>query len=398
MDRTERNNLKITVMLYVLMFIYAVFTTMTGTQLLVLVREFGLDLAQGGIFAVVVNTGCTLGILLSACFIDRFDSRHLVLMSYFLMGLLLITIRFFISYYSFLMLLLLIGISMKFLDASINAAVSRSNTVNSGFYMNLLHCSFGIGAFAGPVFTTMLMERGTAWRDTYFYLGIICVLSGLFYYAVQRGYAPKAAATAEEACKKSSAGGGRRGHVMCARVFCLMAILLFYCGHQMGINSWLPAYMQESLHLAPAAANLSVSAFWVGLIFSRLSSAVLTRYTGEERILKAGLLIGTACLSAGIVSRVPAVTVAGVAGAGLFSGACIPLVLTIGYRWYPAALGKISTALFLCIAGGAVIFPWLMGISSRSFGLFGAMLLDVICLAAAAVAALMLLPGRKIKE
>ena len=151
MDRSERSNLKITVMLYVLMFIYAVFTTMTGTQLLVLVREFGLDLAQGGIFAVVVNTGCTVGILLSACFIDRFDSRHLVLVSYFLMGILLITIRFFISYYSFLILLLLIGISMKFLDASINAAISRLNTVNSGFYMNLLHCSFGIGAFAGPV-------------------------------------------------------------------------------------------------------------------------------------------------------------------------------------------------------------------------------------------------------
>lgn len=387
MEKNKSDNLKITAVLYVLMFVYAVFTTMTGTQMIILVREFGIELAQGGIFAVIINTGCIVGILLSALFIDRFDSRHLVLVSYFLLGLLLTAIKFSQSYYSFLLLLLWIGVSMKFLDASLNASISRLNTVNSGFYMNLLHCSFGIGAFAGPLFTTVLMENGTAWRDTYFYLGIICIVTGLAYFAVQKGYA------AEE--PERTGNNGKGGSVICLRVFCLMGILLFYCGHQMGINSWLPAYMQETLHLTPAAANLSVSAFWIGLIFSRLISAVLTRYTSEERILKAGLLAGTASLAAGIMSGMPAVTVIGVTGAGLLSGACIPLVLTIGYGWFPAALGKISTLLFLCIAGGAVIFPWLMGISISSFGLFGAMMLDVLCLAAAAAAALILLPARK---
>ncbi len=391
MKKDKSDNLKITAVLYVLMFVYAVFTTMTGTQLIILVREFGIELAQGGIFAVIINTGCIVGILLSALFIDRFDSRHLVLMSYFLLGLLLTAIKFSQSYYSFLLLLLWIGVSMKFLDASLNASISRLNTVNSGFYMNLLHCSFGIGAFAGPLFTTVLMENGTAWRDTYFYLGIICIVTGLAYFAVQKGYA----AEAEE---QRTGNNGKGGRVICLRVFCLMGILLFYCGHQMGINSWLPAYMQKTLHLAPAAASLSVSAFWIGLIFSRLISAVLTRYMSEERILKAGLLAGTVSLAVGIMSRMPVVTVIGVSGAGLLSGACIPLVLTIGYGWFPASLGKISTLLFLCIAGGAVIFPWLMGISISSFGLFGAMLLDVLCLAAAAAAALTLLPGRKVKE
>ena len=130
---------------------------------------------------------------------------------------------------------------------------------------------------------------------------------------------------------------------------------------------------------------------------SRLVSAVLTRYTSEERILKAGLLAGTVFLAVGVMSRLPAATVIGVTGAGLFSGACIPLVLTIGYSAFPSALGKISTLLFLCIAGGAVIFPWLMGISSRSFGLFGAMMLDTLCLAAATAAALILLSKTKIK-
>lgn len=388
MERVKRKNLKLTVVLYVLMFVYAVFTTMTGTQLLVLIQEFGLTMAQGGIFAVVINTGCVAGILLSLFFIDRFDSRHLVLVSYFLMGIPLIIIKFFASYYSFLVLLFWIGTSMKFLDASINAAISKLNPVNSGFYMNLLHCSFGIGAFAGPLFTTVLMENGISWRDTYFYLGLICAVTGLLYFFIQRDIEIEG----EKDGGRSEKGAA--GSVLCPRVFCLMGILLLYCGHQIGINSWLPAYMQEALHLTPAAANLSLSAFWIGLILSRLISAVLTRYMSEDKILRAGLVLGTAFLAAGVISRTPAVMVAGVTGAGLFSGACIPLVLTIGYGWFPQVLGKISTVLFLCIAGGAVIFPWLMGISSKDFGLFGAMALDAACLAGA-MAISILLPWRQ---
>lgn len=390
MDKIQKRNLQITIILYVLMFIYAVFTTMTGTQLLLLIREFKLDLSEGGIFTVIINTGCILGILMSAFFIDRFDSEYLVFISYILFGILLLSVKAAGSYYSFLGVLLGIGCTMKFLDASINAAISRLNPRNSGFYMNLLHCSFGIGAFVGPLFTTVLMEYGTAWRDTYLYLGVVCIVTGFLYFKIQKTNEIKIVKKEDNSAEKVK---GPKERILCLRVVCLMGILLFYCGHQMGINSWLPAYMQKVLHTTQAAANLSVSAFWTGLIFSRLISAVLTRYMTEARILKYGLLLGILTLWGGILSRTPVLTVIGVTGAGLFAGAAIPLVLTIGYGWFPKTLGKISTLLFLCIAGGAVIFPWIMGISSKSGGLYTAMIVDALCLAAAAGIALKLGTG-----
>ena len=61
MNGEKKGTLRITVILYILMFLYAVFTTMPGTQLLVLAREFGLALSEGGIFTVAVNGGCILG-------------------------------------------------------------------------------------------------------------------------------------------------------------------------------------------------------------------------------------------------------------------------------------------------------------------------------------------------
>lgn len=385
MSGEKKGTLRITVILYILMFLYAVFTTMPGTQLLVLTREFGLALSEGGIFTVAVNGGCILGILVSVCFLDRYDEKHLVLVSYLLFGVMLAGIWVSRTYGVFLIFLILAGAGMKFFDSSVNACVSKLNQKNSGFYMNLLHCSFGIGAFVGPVFTTVLTDLGFDWRQSYLFLGITILLACVVYGWVQRGYGPLEAQK-EPVVDRERKETGRS--VFQGRVFWLMGLLLCYCGHQIGINSWLPAYMQEEMGRAEAVANLSVSAFWIGLIVSRLVSAVLTKRMPEAKILTRGLLAGSVLLLAGIISRNFFLTMTGVVAAGLFAGAAIPLTLTIGYGWFPERIGKISTLLFLCIAGGAVVLPWLMGMCVEVGGLYLAMVLDGVSLAGAAGIAL----------
>lgn len=375
MKNYKNKALKFTVMLYMLMFAYAIFTVMTGTQLLVLLQEFDLTLSQGGVFTVVVNGGCMLGIFISGFFLPRYNKNRLVMASYLCFGILLLLVGFSVSYTGFLILLLLIGISMKFLDAAINAAVSYMNPTHTGFYISLLHCSFAVGSFTGPVFTTLLMDCGYSWRNTYTFLGVIClVILGLFS-VIQKN--------SKDMVQEDKGETEERvpyRELMKPGVVCLMVILLCYCGHQIGINSWLPAYMQKDLGAERTMANLSLSVFWVGLIAGRLISAVLTTCIKVETVLKYGNLMGSILLGLGIFSRSFTLTVIGVGCAGLFSGATIPLVITIGYSWFPKAQGKMSTILFMCIAGGAVIFPWLAGMVSENQGLYAGMLLNVACL------------------
>lgn len=420
MERKKKITLKMTVMLYVLMFLYAIFTTVPGTQLVVLTREFGMELAEGGIFTVAVNGGCILGILASVFFLDRCDGRRLVLVSYLLFGVFLVVMRAAGSCQNFLVLLTLAGAGMKFFDASVNVCIAKLNPGDSGFYMNLLHCSFGIGAFAGPVFATGLTGLGFQWRETYLCLGAAALVLCLVYARLQKDCPPLASRLEKEAREgaddtdgvkadgEKAKGAERKGEnaegvekegaasVFSFRVLCLMGILLCYCGHQMGINSWLPAYLQEDLHMPAGTAALGVSAFWVGLIFSRLISAVLTKYLRAETILACGLLLGAGFLLPGILSGHMGLTIVGVVGAGLFAGASIPLTLTIGYDWFPGKTGVISTLLFLCIAGGAVVVPWLMGWCVKVSGLYMGMTLDgASLLAAAGIAAVVWKNGRK---
>lgn len=385
MENKERSTILITAALYVLMFFYAVFTTMPGTQVLVLTREFGLELSAGGIFTVAVNGGCILGIAASVFFLDKYDKKYLALVSYLLFGGMLIGIWISRTYAVFLLFLVLAGAGMKFFDASANACVSSLHEKNNGFYMNLLHCCFGIGAFTGPVFITALTSMGFDWRQSYLALGVVAVLACGIY-----GWIQKSGRSGSRSLKEGKILPEAEGlkeeevSVLQGRVFCLMALLLCYCGHQMGINSWLPAYMQEELGAGEAAANLSVSAFWVGLIVCRLASAVLTKRLAAEKILSRGLLMGAGLLLLGILSRTTWLTMIGLVGAGLFAGAAIPLTLTIGYGWFPGKVGKISTVLFLCIAGGAVVLPWLMGMCVETGGLYLGMVLNGLSLAWAA--------------
>lgn len=385
-EQSRKNAFRITVMLYIIMYLYAVFTTLTGTQLLILMDEFQLRLEAGGIFSVVVNGGCIFGILISAFFLESYDKRFLVLVSYFVFSILLVLIKFTSAYLSFLLLLLGAGLSMKFLDASINAAVSNLHPEKKGFYMNLLHCSFGIGAFTGPIVNTLLMNLGMGWREVYLTLGIACLITGFLYMAII--YKCKINKTVKTVNKNRISVK----MILNPKVFCLMAILLFYCGHQAGINSWIPSYMQETLHMPAIVANMSLSAFWIGLICGRLISAVLTNYMAPEKILSRGILLGAIFLLGGIVSKSVVLTFVGVTGAGIFAGATIPLVLTIGYGWFPEHLGVINTVLFLCIAGGATIFPGVMGYCSKFGGLYTALIVDAVCLVFTMLTACVILP------
>lgn len=71
---------------------------------------------------------------------------------------------------------------------------------------------------------------------------------------------------------------------------------------------------------------------------------------------------------------------AGYAAAGLFAGAAIPLILTLGYQSCPDRQSSVSVVLFLCISLGQAVFPWVMGLICDAAGLVWGMLSNAACL------------------
>ncbi len=375
-----------TIVLYFLMMTYAVSTTIIGSILLQLLDEFGLPVARGGIFFSVLNTGCFFGILSSGILIDRFRPARLNLYTYVVFSLLLLTVPFTRGLTAYLATVLAIGMVSKLLDASINACIAAKHTVNKGFYMNLLHGSFGIGSFCGPLLGSYMLERGLSWRAPYLILGAFCLVMGGAYWLFSRrdNGGDKAVAAAPAPFRS----------VVKPDVILLLFILILYCGHQIGMNNWVPAYLKERFGTADMLSGFGLSMFWLGLIVCRVSCSFLTTRYSERRLLQVGMALGAGFLIVCVLVDSEGAAFVGSTAAGLFTGATIPMVLTLGYSWHPEARGTVTMLCFVAITVGGVIFPWLMGVVGEAWGLNRAMLLNGSLLAAAFVLCLAI-PARE---
>ncbi|MCD8350905.1 MAG: MFS transporter, partial [Planctomycetaceae bacterium] len=323
-----------TIVLYFLMMTYAVSTTIIGSILLQLLDEFGLPVARGGIFFSVLNTGCFFGILTSGILIDRYRPARLNLVTYVVFSLLLLVVPFTRGLTPYLVTVLAIGMVSKLLDASINACIAAKHTVNKGFYMNLLHGSFGIGSFCGPLLGSYMLERGFSWRMPYLLLGIFCLaMGGAYWIFSRRDNGGDRVAAVTPAPFRS---------VLKPDVILLLFILILYCGHQIGMNNWVPAYLQERFGTADMLSGFGLSMFWLGLIVSRVSCSFLTTRYSERWLLRVGMALGSSLLLACVLLDSEWAAFVGATAAGLFTGATIPMVLTLGYSWHPDARGTVT--------------------------------------------------------
>lgn len=365
-----------TLVMYMLVLGYGVSTTFIGTIILQLLDEFSVPIADGGIFYSVMNTGCFLGILASGHILDRFSLRSVITVTYTVFALLLVSVALTSTLGSFLCVTFVIGMSCKLFDAATNAYVSREYVHNKGFFMNLLHCSFGVGSFFGPLVAGMFVEHSRSWRTPYLFMGILCLLLFAAYRLLSRGDAIGSG-------ESDAALPATFKSVMTRPMAFLLLTMFFYSGHQMGMNSWLPAYLGERFSIDTVSAGFGLSVFWLGLIFSRLSCSFLTKTINERTLLVYGFALGSLFMLVGIGLDSEMTTYIASAAAGLFTGATIPMLLTLGYIWYPHARGKVTMLLFISLTFGQIAFPWLMGRLGGSFGLKTSMLLNGALLAGA---------------
>lgn len=356
--------------LYTLMLAYGVSTTFIGTVLVRLIDEFAIPVADGGIFYAVLNIGCFAGILVSGTLIERFRLRGLMTATYAAFACLMIGVSLTSTLAAYLALIWVIGVSSKLFDATVNATVARDYARNKGFYMNLLHCSYGVGSFLGPLVAGAFVEKGFSWRSPYLALGVLCLLLLAGYLLLfRRSPEPPPAAS----------GGTRPApfrEVLNPGVAGLCALLVFYCGHQIGMNNWLPTYLATEFGTDTVAAGFGLSVFWLGLIVSRFSASFLTRRFHEKTLLIVGFAFGAAFLSAGVWADSEFAAFVAAGAAGFFTGATIPMALTLAYTWHPEAQGKVTMLLFIAITVGGTVFPWVMGPLGEYAGLKAAMYLN----------------------
>lgn len=155
--------------------------------------------------------------------------------------------------------------------------------------------------------------------------------------------------------------------------------IFLYVGAEVGIASLMINYLGDArtLALAPAAAGVLLSYYWLGALIGRMLGGFLLRLTKPGLLLCvfAALAIGlclTSALGAGALAGYTLVAV------GLANSIMFPTIFSLATEGLHDEAPQASGLLCTAIVGGAIV-PVIIGMVADGFGLAAALIVPMIC-------------------
>ena len=261
----------------------------------------------------------------------------------------------------------LIGLGQGGVEVSLNSAILRIDTHDTGRPMNLLHGAFAVGAIVGPLAVGLLMQNGVDWSAAYRGMAVIFALLFVMMAIVALPSVEAPTAARGEAPQRLSANPA----------YWLSFFALFlYLGVELGVSNWVAQYFVAVFAYSADAGAMLVSLFWLGLLAGRFGVPLLFR--GAQ---PAAALVGLAALATASVAVLTGLgyasgsaLAADVGGAmvflaGLGCSVYYPTVMTLLGRCFPQAQ---SQAIGFAATGGGVgsfVFPFLMSWIAQDWGI-----------------------------
>ena len=367
-----------------LMFLYGISVVMIGTVLPEFIKQYSLTMSEGGLVVTVQSLGGLSMVFAGIVLADRVPKSLVIVISFIVLGAFRLLTAAAASYPVLLVVFFCSGLALRNLDTMLNAFIGDIHKERRGFYMNILHLFFSLGAFVGPSLARFLLNAGTGWRSIYILIGLIYLGVGIPGFALMRKDGIDAHSSQVE--KRRTPGAG---HVIKLEMLLLGLSLLLYAVHQSGITAWLPHYMNTELHAGVNLSSYALSLYWVGIILSRLIASRISTRVAPSVLVTIGTIITGTYLTVGFFALkhpVSAVVLLGIAGA--MTGAVIPLSMVIAHDWHPEKTGSSTAYLTFYLLAGHLLSPALIGLVGDSKGLSGAMLITSISLVCCSVASL----------
>jgi fucose permease len=328
-----------------------------GPALPHLAAHVGYDIAALGWLFTAISAGVVLAQVAAGSASDRHGQRPVMSAGMLLMSCGTLGVSLGGSLVTLLISALLAGVGFGCVLAAGNVLVARLFPTNSAAALNGVNLFFGVGSMLGPMVAGLAGARlGIPQAALWVGAGLLLALAPT---VLGRAVRPPTQAVA--AYPKSAAPR--------AAAFWLLGLLmLIYTGTEVGFGAWVTVYMINSTNLAPAAAALVASSFWLALTIGRALGALLGLRMRSQTLLVVsllGILSGAAILTIGVgdLGR----SAAGVLLIGLMCGPVFPTVLSVVTSTARESGAAASLVLALGNCGGLII-PALLGLLLSRYG------------------------------
>ena len=257
--------------------------------------------------------------------------------------------------------MLLYGFTRGCITILNNAAVNDIYGDSATGKLNILHCTFAIGAFLAPLLTAMMMKLGFGWRVTLYMIVVLTIISAISYGTMNYNLINEAQKLIEERkSKANSTVAGNKGFLRSFAFYCIAFILFFYLGVENCINGWFVTYLQNTGVMSAEFATTLVSLTWLVIMGGRLLCAAMSKKVHRSTILLINSIGSAVCFFILIkVNTLPLVT-ASLLGLGFFLSGIYPTcIANAGPLIQGSTLGM--SLLTAISAMGGIITPQIVG-------------------------------------
>lgn len=343
-----------------------------------LLSDLGFGYAYGGALVLGSALGFLISTLLMGRFSDAIGNRIVLVVACTLLGLGVIGFSLVSAFGLLLATMVVVGLGIGAIEVGGNLSIVELHPTRKGRFLNLLAFSHGTGALLAPLFSARLLTHGHSWRDVY-RASLPLVLAVLVFYLVV-SY-PRARRSGRSASLREIGRTAFRGDML----LFFLVILLYVCV-EIGIATWLVAFLQDAKGLDVGRSSLYLSGFFAALTGGRLLGGFFIERLGYMRTLVGVSVLSTCCIGVGLVGSGAATLFLPLSG--LFLSVTFPTVTAIVSDLHPEHTGSILGLLFAFAGVGGMLGPWTTGLASDWLGIgrgFGVMLLFSLFLLATLV-------------
>jgi fucose permease len=352
---------------------------MLGPLMPEILSRYGLNLAAGSGVVSIQNISGLIAVVVCGLFGDRWNKYSYLGLGALMFVLSLLGTPLAPTYSILLAIFFVFGMGSRGLDALSNAVISDVHGDRRSLFLNLLHTFFGIGAFLGPMFVYFSLNNGMEWNRTFFFLGIIAFLFFLAYlFVVIRGRKNNELSSGSGTAKTGTGNptGSGLAYVFARGRMWVLGLLMFLHMGVLGVLiTWLPLFAGKSAGAGGFLSSFTLSALWVGIIFSRLLLSRLAGRFGEILLIRWGAVIPLLLYVPAIVIGNPVLLAVSAFFTGLLAGYTIPFLVSVGCGWFPEKSAAVTSMLFVFGYLSVGLYPRISGMLGDSYGLAAAMLL-----------------------
>jgi fucose permease len=354
------------------MFVLGVSYTITSPALIELSKTTNTSIETAGYVFSFYFVGFILGCYLSIWLVTHWKRKNLLLVSYILFFVTVLSLRFSSSFVLISILFMLMGLAWGFIETQINILLLELNKGSEGLFINLNNAVFGLGAFLGPLMTVYIIDLGFYWQNTYLAAGILSFINILLFMLLD-------ISKYESPQIKMNPNIFKSVKLERKAIFSLLILaLFFYVCAELAITGWIPTFLRIERSFSEFSAGQIVSFFWLAMIIGRIIAGFLSKKFSILNILITVAVLSMVSMVFGIYNTNAVWIFTFIILAGLFAAAVWPLLIAEGGILFHENRNSVVSLISLLGGSGGLFIPFLLGLVYNQFGLFVAMNLTYI--------------------